>query len=324
MTSRRSWRTRALADRIVALIDLDDIFYMAAQIDWEQGRYLDAARHAEEGVARVTALGGDADGSVAVLAIARFLLGDWDAVVTAGRDVLDRHGPLPPGFLRILTAAAEYVHAARGDTEAVAVYRAIEMGTPTRLSFRALGLCADGRVEEALTIVQLPFRPAEGRSFQMTARAQVLHAAGQDEEAVRACAAIRERAVRIGWPAGPAAADRIEAEIALTAGDAVRAAELATASAAAFDTIGAEWEAAVSRVVTAEALLALGRAGDATAQLAAARTPLERAGALAELARLASLSGRVVSRPEDGERRGGDEHPGEAAVDEAGASGIAE
>ena len=196
--------------------------------------------------------------------------------------------------------------------------------TRTRLAFRALGLCADGRAGEAVEIVQRPHRPAEGLSLQMLAQAHVLRTVGRDEEVADACAAIRERAARIGWPAGPAAAGRLEAEIALAAGDAVRAAELAAASAAEFGAIGAEWEEAVSRLVTAEALLALGRAGDAAVELAAARSPIERARALAELAQLADLAARAGSWPDDGESRGGDEHAGEAAVDEAGASGVAE
>ncbi|HSD02910.1 MAG TPA: AAA family ATPase [Gaiellales bacterium] len=68
----------------------------------------------------------------------------------------------------------------------------------------------------------------------------------------------------------------------------------------------------------------VGRAGDAAVELTAARSPIERARALAELAQLADLAARAGSRPDDGESRGGDEHAGEAAVDEAGASGVAE
>ena len=43
-------RRRGLADGVVALIDLDDIFYMSAGAAWEQGRYRDAKAYCEEGV----------------------------------------------------------------------------------------------------------------------------------------------------------------------------------------------------------------------------------------------------------------------------------
>ena len=35
-------RRQRLADRVHAIVDLDDIFYMSAQVYWEQGRYEDA------------------------------------------------------------------------------------------------------------------------------------------------------------------------------------------------------------------------------------------------------------------------------------------
>ncbi|MGH3075188.1 MAG: ATP-binding protein, partial [Gaiellales bacterium] len=171
-------RRRGLADGVVALIDLDDIFYMSAGAAWEQGRYRDAKAYCEEGVARVTALGGDAAGSAASLAIARFVLGDWDAAVDACREVIERHGPVPPGFLRALCSVAEYVHAARGGDAELEVLRAIEYNAAMRRGYRALGLCAEGRAEEAYPLVQGPHRPAEGLSFAMMAEARVLHALG--------------------------------------------------------------------------------------------------------------------------------------------------
>ena len=97
------------------------------------------------------------------------------------------------------------------------------------------------------------------------------------------------------------------AVFALATGAAARAAEPATASAGEFAGIAAAWEAASSRLVAADALLALGQGG-----------------ALAELARLADLSARAVSGAHDGERGRGDQDGGQRAVDEAGAPGVAE
>jgi class 3 adenylate cyclase/tetratricopeptide (TPR) repeat protein len=318
-------RRRGLADGVVALIDLDDIFYMSAQAAWEQGRYVDAAAYCEEGVARVTALGGDAAGSAASLAIARFLLGDWDAAVDACREVIARYGPVPPGFLRALCSVAEYVHAARGGGAELEVLRAIEYNAAMRRGYRALGLCAEGRANEAFVLVQGPHRPAEGLSFQMMAEARVLHALGRRDELLDRCTAIRERARRIDWAAGPAMADRLEAELLLAGGGEPRhAVELAGRSAEIFAGIGAEWDAAVSRLSLAEALLALGRPSVAAEALARAETALRRAGARAELERFTSLAAQARSGPDDGQHGGGGEHAGEPSVDEAGATGVAE
>ena len=317
-------RRRGLADGVVALIDLDDIFFMSAGAAWEQGRYRDAKAYCEEGVARVTALGGDAAGSVASLAIARFVLGDWDAAVDACREVIERHGPVPPGFLRALCSVAEYVHAARGGGAELEVLRGIEYNAAMRQGYRALGLSAEGRSEEAYVLVQGPHRPAEGLSFVMMAEARVIHALGRREELLAHCAAIRERADRIGWTAGPAMADRLEAELVLADGDHVRAVELAGRSAETFAGIGAAWEAAASRLPLAEALLGLGRPSLAAEALARAEAALRRAGARAELARFTTLSAQAGSGPDHGQRGGGDQHAGEAAVDETGAPGVAE
>ncbi|HEY8859488.1 MAG TPA: hypothetical protein VIM27_08540, partial [Gaiellales bacterium] len=84
----------------------------------------------------------------------------------------------------------------------------------------------------------------------------------------------------------------LDAARLLTEGDAAGAAELARSSADRFAETGAEWEAAVSRLTLAEALHALGRAGDAAAALAEAEPALRRAGAVAELERFAALSAR--------------------------------
>jgi len=285
-------RRRGLADQVVAFIDLDDIFYMSAQVAWEQGRYRDALRFSEEGIARVAALGGESRGSSSTLALSQFLLGDWDAVVEESRRVIEDFGTEPPGFLRLVISVAEFVLAARHETGALEPLRKIELSASMRLSFRALGLGAEGRAEEGLALIRADVRPNEGRSFEMMAKAQLLETLGGFAELATLCTEIRERAQRAGWAAGPAMADRLDAARLLTEGDAAGAAELARSSADRFAETGAEWEAAVSRLTLAEALHALGRAGDAAAALAEAEPALRRAGAVAELERFAALSAR--------------------------------
>ena len=240
-------RRRELADRVVAFIDLDDIFCMAALVAWEQGRYRDAERLSEEGIARVAALGGESKGSPSFLAISRFLLGDWDAALAEYRRVIEREGAEPPGFLRPLCAVAEFVLSARRQTGELEMMRRIEMKAPMRLAFRALGLGAEGRAEEGLELILEYDSPAEGRSLAMMAHGQLLETLGRYPELSALCAEIRERAQRTDWAAGPAMADRLDAARLLAEGDPAGAAELARSSVERFAAIGAAWEAAVSQ-----------------------------------------------------------------------------
>jgi class 3 adenylate cyclase len=285
-------RRRRLADKVVAFLDLDDIFYMAAQVAWEQGRYRDAARLSEEGIARVAALGGESKGSSSTLAVSRCLLGDWDAAVVECRRVIGRDGAEPPGFLRPVCAAAEFVLAARHQTEELEPLRQIEMKASMRLAFRALGLRAEDRAEEGLALVRSEDRPAEGRSLEMMAEGQLLETLGRYAELSDLCTEMRERAQRTDWSAGPAMADRLDAARLLVDDDPARAAEFAQSSVERFAAIGAAWEAAVSGLTLAEALLALGRADDAAAVLAEAEPALRRAGGIAELRRFDTLAAR--------------------------------
>jgi len=284
-------RRQRLADGVHAIVDLDDIFYMSAQVYWEQGRYEDARLVSEEGVSRVTALGGHAMGSSATLAISRFLLGDWDAALEEGRRIRERFGDSPPGFLRIAWGVTEYVLASRGRFAEVAPLRDLQMATPMRLAFRALGLAAEGRLDEAWE--QFPrARLTIGVAFELQAKARLLQTAARWDELAELCAVIRERSQRIDWRIGPPLADRGEAAIALAHGHAARAAELLRGAADGYAAAGAEWETAVSRVELAEALVALGMTAELPGLLAAAEPALRRAGALAELARWETLAAR--------------------------------
>jgi class 3 adenylate cyclase len=287
-------RRLGLADQVHALIDLDDIFYMAAQVYWEQGRYADARDVSQEGVDRVTALGGDPMGSLGTLAISRMLLGDWDAALDEGNRIRERFGDSPPGFLRVAWAVTEYLLASRGQFAEAESLRSLRMGTPMRLSYRALGLAAEGRMDEAWAQFPLAVN-AIGVAFEQLARARLLQMSALYPELAAASARIRERAERIGgWVPGLATADRADAAIALAGGDASGAAALARRSVAGFEAAGAEWEAAVSRLDLADALAALGDAAEIPVLLAEAEGPLQRAGALAELARWDALAAGIL------------------------------
>ena len=276
-----------LADGIHAGIDLDDIFYMAAQAYWEQGRYREALAATEQGEARVTAIGADAIGSESTSAITRMLMGDWDAVIDQYH-VITARWDQPPGFLRMVYAVAESVFAMRGDREAAERIREVQFGTIGRLAFRARGLLAEGRIDEALAQIPQSLHP-DGICFGMQVEAELLRAAERWDDLAAHCRSVRERSQRIGWVLGPAVADRAEAALAMVGGDAAAAEPLLQRSVAGFRAAGAEWDAAVSMLDLAAALQALGRDGEAAAQLDAATPALERAGGLVQLQQLALL-----------------------------------
>ena len=227
-------------------------------------------------------------GSQSTAAMSRMLLGDWDAVLEHHRTIAERYGDSPPGFLRVLWAAAEYVLAARGDRAAAQAMRECSWARRCGSATAALGLAAEGRMAEALD--------QQGKALQSD-RPQLRDggrraAAARGRPLGRAGRSLR-RYPRTGRPhrlAGwAAAADRGEAAIALAHGDAAAAEAAARRSCEGFAAIGAEWEAAVSALDLAEALRELGRPPQAREVLEAAAPALRRAGALAELDRLQAL-----------------------------------
>jgi class 3 adenylate cyclase/tetratricopeptide (TPR) repeat protein len=284
-------RRLQLADGVHAIIDLDDIFYMAAQVYWEQGRYDDARRVSEEGIERVRSLGGDPMGSLGTRAISQMLLGDWDAVLEEGERIRERFGDSPPGFLRVAWALMEFVLASRGRFAEAAALRPVHLRTRMRLAYRALGLAAEGRLDEAwaqFAEARLTF----GVAFELLAKARLLQMAARWPELAELCDAIRERSARTDWRIGPAAADRGEAAVALAAGDGAGAVELLRRAVAGYAAAGVRWDVAVSQVELAEALAALGDTADIASLLAAAEPPLRSAGALAEIGRWEALAAR--------------------------------
>ena len=140
-------------------------------------------------------------------------------------------GTEPPGFLRLVLSAAEFVLAARHETSELEPLRRIELKSSMRLAFRALGLRAEGRAEEGLALIRWEDRLSEGRSFEMMAEGQLLETLGRFAQLATLSTEIRERAARTDWVAGPAMADRLDAARLLASGDPAGAARLARSSA---------------------------------------------------------------------------------------------
>ena len=145
-------------------------------------------------------------------------MGDWDPVIEQYAAIREHFGNAPAGFLRLVWAAAEFVFAARGETAKAEELRVVQLGTPMRLGFRALGLLAEGRLDEAFAQVPSALF-GDGVSFGMIVEGELMRAAGRWDELVAHCAAIRARADRIAWQSGRPAADRLESAVAFVRGD---------------------------------------------------------------------------------------------------------
>jgi ATP/maltotriose-dependent transcriptional regulator MalT len=102
----------------------------------------------------------------------------------------------------------------------------------------------------------------------------------RDAEAKRAAASAEAWASAVQLPMATAWAHRAAAAVALQAGESIRAAELALASAATADEVGAPIEAALSRTLAGRALAQAGEGDRAATELQRAAAELDACGAL--------------------------------------------
>jgi DNA-binding NarL/FixJ family response regulator len=168
---------------------------------------------------------------------------------------------------------------------------------------RAVELLLDSAGGEKLTLIAGSPR---ARYLEVLARCRL--ALGQLEAADRTADHAEEWASKVQLPMAAAWADRAGAVVALQAGDSVRAADKALASAAAAEAVLAPVEAALSRVVAGRALAEQGEPDRAVAELQAAAAAFERCGALryreeAEL-ELGRLGHRTYRRTRPGKTDG--------------------
>ena len=147
----------------------------------------------------------------------------------------------------------------------------LESGQPER----AVELLIDSGGGEELTLIAGSPR---ARYLEVLARSWL--ALERVAEARRAAVAAEAWASTVQLPMAAAWAGRTAAAVELDAGDPPRAAELALASAAAADAVGAPVEAALSRTLAGRALARAGEVDRAAAELQRAARDFEACGAL--------------------------------------------
>jgi DNA-binding NarL/FixJ family response regulator len=127
---------------------------------------------------------------------------------------------------------------------------------------------------------ELTFIPGGWRAYCLELLTRCWLALDRRSEAERAAACAQARATAVPLPLVAAWADRAAAAVALSAGDAIRAAERALAAAAAADAVGAPIEAALSRTLAGRALAHAGQRDRAVTELRRAAAELDGCGAL--------------------------------------------
>lgn len=312
-------RRLGLVPRLADLREIEDVHAMAAWVSFHRGRYREAFQLADEGVR----LSADQAPTIALhslewRALARFRLGDWDGVM---EDLALARSFAPPredesraGFRRRPWAAAALIEEWRGDPEAADRLRA-EM-TPadegrddaslddrssalaepaSDAPWTACLLALRGRLEGASRMLTVPPVPwhRDSAGLCLEVRCEVVAMAGSWAEVPAVTAAVRHEADLGGSLVLPAFADRLEGRAARATGYHQRAVELLERAAAAFESVDARWESAVTHLELAEALSDAGRQDRASDILAHVRPLLDSLRASTAQARADDLAARL-------------------------------
>ncbi len=287
-------RRRQIMGEVTDVTEIGDFYAMGAWLSYELGRYEEAIALADEGEARIGGRGPNVEihgRSWKVIACER--LGRWDEAIeelAMVRHLLDDRRDAPPYFCSGAYAVVGAIHARRrqqveSDRFAEIVGR-ISARQGVRLYVPAIRLSlARGEIDDA----RERGRPYAWRILTAEvyeAEAEVIAASEAWDEAPAALETMRHFATLTPSPSLEAAADRLEGQAALAAGDAERGLTLLAAASAAYDALGCVWERAVTDLEIAEA-----GSDDAAARAEAAAETFERLRTPAELARARALLG---------------------------------
>jgi predicted ATPase/DNA-binding NarL/FixJ family response regulator len=294
---RAAWLVDAMADA-----ELAQRLDAAAHLSGAEGyldRFAEGLAHAERGiaVARATGQGQLFPVLIPALTIALFGLGrlreaaeHLDGAIEGDRLA----GMVQPLAWSLLSLASvqlmfgDFETALRTAEESVELCRDLEVSALSSYAGEILGLVLIelGETERGIATLTesgggdaLPLSPGSWRAWDLDRLTAGRLALGRRDEAARAAAHATEMAQATGLRFAGGLALRARARVALDAGDATGAAELALASAAALTELGTRVEAALSRGLAGRALAAAGERERAVAELSEAAAALDRAGA---------------------------------------------
>jgi class 3 adenylate cyclase len=299
-------RRLELASKLSDPYEVGDIYAMAAWWALNTGRYRESLDLADRGLAHAMP-------SSPVYALycldfragAHFRLGDWDGVladVVVADEILGDRRDSPPGVAPMHLAMAAFIHDARGDGQTAGRYldlvrwleQAEDTIDPVLIHWQARLLSRQGRFDDARALLERPdvTEDRRGRDEVLEAWCEVISEQGSWDEAGE----VGDRAARhAGWAGLPPLglyATRLEGRRAAADDDARRAADLLTTAMNGFEELEASWEAAVTGLDLAEALIAIGESDRGHSLAKGSASVFERVGSVRELGRSEGLLSR--------------------------------
>ncbi|MEX2458687.1 MAG: AAA family ATPase, partial [Actinomycetota bacterium] len=291
-------RRLALAPKLHDPFELGDLYAVAAWGEFHIGRYEACLSLADEGVLQAEGSPGVTLHALSWRVLALIRLGRWDEAVAALarlNEVLGDRWDDPPGFALRAFGAGAYLLDAMGNRGAADRYLSVATDETRRSLLSAAPwvgelLARRGEFERARTILdeQDPSARRQNSGLILEARCELLAEEAAWDEADKVAGEARAHAAQNGLEALPAFADRLEGRAALAAGDHDRAIRLLRHALDRFGSLGADWEAARTRLDLATSLAAASPAR-ARAEAEAALEDLERMGAIRETSRAREL-----------------------------------
>jgi tetratricopeptide (TPR) repeat protein len=299
-------RRLELAPRLSDPYEIGDIHAMAAWWALGTGRYRESLDLADHGFGE--AMPGSPMQGLYCLdfrAAAHFRLGDWDGVlgdVALAEEMLGDRRESPPGFAPMHLALAAFVHDARGDRDAAGRYLEIvrwlereEDRLDTDLTLlQSRVLARRGQFVDARALLERPeaIQDRRGQDAILEAWCEVVSEEEAWEEATRIAGRAARHAAWAGEPPLALYAERLEGRAAVGGGDPERALDLLRSAAEGFSGLDAVWEAAVTRLDLARALVAMGETHRALGLAEDVLPIFERLGSMREIGVARDLLGR--------------------------------
>jgi class 3 adenylate cyclase len=280
------------------LREVGDIHAMCGWTNFHIGSYREAAGYADAGYAlSVGEVPSVALHCLVWRALARFHLGEWDALLAdadLGRELMGARADDPPHFASPLFAAEALTHELRGDREAADALLEMLASLDERAdavdrdaaplarwaSWVARIYAHRSRFDEAQALLTATRWRRSTRLGLLEHAACMVTADERDWEAAPALIAdARAEARRGGLEALAFAADYLEGRWLSETGDLVKGIARLRRAAKGFDDCGSRWEHTLARIAVARALIRRGALDEAALEEETAATELRRLGA---------------------------------------------
>jgi class 3 adenylate cyclase/tetratricopeptide (TPR) repeat protein len=296
-------RRLELAQELTDPYEVGDIHAMAAWWALNTGRYRESVALADRGFTE--AMPDSPMQGIYCLdfrAAARFRLGDWDGVLTdvaLAEEILGDRRDTPPGFAPMHLAIAAFIHDARGDRGTARRYLQLvrwleeteERLDPVLSLWQARLLARRGAHDEARALLERPALAEDlrGRDEVLEAWCEVIAERGAWDEAPEMVGRAARHASWAGEPPLALYATRLDGRAAAARGESERSVERLTSAMDGFAGLEAAWEAAVTGLELARALMKAGEDERARGLADEVATVFDRLGSVRELSRTDEL-----------------------------------